>query len=166
MKSIPKAGVTLGVLVVIWTLITGLTGWYKDPVLFNLFWLVILIQIGVMIWGLRLTAREGRTYGGQVGAGVLMSLIGGVIIFLGSLLFTTVVFPSYFTEIRQMGEEILKTQGLSEEMIKAQLDRQAAFQTPFMSAFMGFVGTTVTGLLLSLIVGAFFRKKPEAAAQP
>jgi TM2 domain-containing membrane protein YozV len=166
MKAIPKAGLTLGVLVVIWTFITGVTGWYRDPVLFNLFWLVILIQIGVMIWGLRLTAGEGRAYGGQVGAGVLMSLIGGVIIFLGSLLLTSVVFPSYFADIRQLGEEMLRAQGMSEEMIKAQLDQQAAFQTPFMSAFMGFVGTLVTGLLVSLIVGAFLRKKPEPAAQP
>jgi hypothetical protein len=166
MKSVPKAGVTLGVLVVIWMCIMGLTGWYKHPVLFNLFWIVILIQIGVMIWGLRLTAREGKSYGGQVGAGVLMSFIGGMIIFLGSLLLTSVVFPSYFADVRQLSEELLRAQGISEEMVKAQLEQQAAFQTPFMSAFMGFVGTLVTGLVVSLIVGAFLRKKPEAAAQP
>jgi hypothetical protein len=166
MKSIPKAGVTLGVLVVIWMFIMGLTGWYKHPVLFNLFWIVILIQIGVMIWGLTLTAREGRGYGGQVGAGVLMSLIGGVTIFLGSLLVTTVVFPSYFAEVRQLSEEMLRAQGMSEEMIKAQLGQQAAFQTPFMSALMGFLGTAVTGLLGSLIIGAFIRKKAVAAPQP
>jgi len=165
MQSIPRVGATLGVLVVIWTFIMGVTGWYRHPVFLNLFWVVILIQIGVMIWGLRLTAREGRTYGRQVGAGMLISLIGGVIIFLGSLLFTTVVFPSYFAELRQLGEEMLRSQGMSEEMIKSQLDQQAAFQTPFMSAFMGFLGTAITGLLVSLIVGAFLRKKPEAAAQ-
>jgi hypothetical protein len=165
MKAIPKAGLTLGVLVVLWTFITGVTGWYKDPVLLNLFWIVVLIQIGVMIWGLRLTAREGRGFGAQVGAGVLMSLIGGVIIFLGSLLFTSVVFPSYFADIRQVGEEMLRAKGMSEEMIKTQFDQQATFQTPFMSAFLGFLGTAITGLIVSLIVGAFLRKKAEPPPQ-
>ena len=165
MKAIPKAGLTLGALVVIWTFITGVAGSYKDPALQNLFWFVVVIQVGVMIWGLRLSAREGRGYGAQVGAGVLMSLIGGVIIFLGSLLFTTVVFPSYFADIRQLGEEMLRAHGMSEEMIKTQLEWQAKFQTPFMSALMGFLGTMITGLVVSLVVGAFLRKKPEATSE-
>jgi hypothetical protein len=37
-----------------------------------------------------------------------MSLIGGVIIFFGSMLFTSVVFPDYFTELRQLGEETMR----------------------------------------------------------
>lgn len=78
-----------------WQSVIGLTGGYIHPVLLNLFWVVVLIQVGVMVWGLRQTAAEGRTYGGQVGAGTLMSVFGGVIIFCGSLLFTTVLFPHY-----------------------------------------------------------------------
>ena len=88
MKSILKTAVVVGLTCMAWQLVMGLTGWYLHPVLLNLFWIVILIQISVMVWGLRLTAAEGRKYGGQVGAGVLMSVFGGVIIFFGSLLFT------------------------------------------------------------------------------
>jgi hypothetical protein len=36
------------ILVSIWTFVIGLPGWYKDPVLLNLFFLVILLQIGVI----------------------------------------------------------------------------------------------------------------------
>jgi hypothetical protein len=159
MRPIPKAGVVLGVLVAVWTFVMGFTGWYKHPTLLNLFWVMILIQIGVLVWGLRLTALEGRSYWGQVGAGTLMSLAGGVIIFLGSMLFTTVVFPDYFTELRQLGEETMRAQGISESDIKATLDLQAPMQTPFMQAFLGFIGTLITGLIVSLIAGAIIRKK-------
>jgi hypothetical protein len=37
MNSTVKAGIVLGILVSAWTYLTGITGWYKDPVLYNLF---------------------------------------------------------------------------------------------------------------------------------
>ena len=165
MKSILKTAVALGLTCMAWQLVMGLTGWYLHPVLLNLFWIVILIQIGVMVWGLRLTAAEGRTYGGQVGAGVLMSVFGGVIIFFGSLLFTTVLFPHYFEDIRRVGEEVLKAKGMSDAAVKAQLDLQAPMQTPFITALSGFFGTVVTGVVISLITAAFIRKKETAATE-
>jgi len=163
MKSILKTGLVIGLSCMAWQLVMGLTGWYLHPVLLNLFWIVIVIQLGVMIWGLRMTAREGREYGGQVGAGTLMAVSGGVIIFFGSLLFTTVLFPHYFEDIRKVGEELLKARGISDADIKTQLDAQAAMQTPVFSALSGFIGTIVTGLLISLIAAAFIRKKTAAA---
>lgn len=166
MKSIIKTGVVIGLSCMAWQLVMGLTGWYLDPVLLNLFWIVIAIQIGVMVWGMRMTAAEGRTYGGQVAAGTLMAVFGGVIIFLGSLLFTTVLFPHYFEDIRRVGEEVLKARGLSDADLKKQLDVQASMQTPVITALSGFIGTIVTGFVISLIAGAFLRKQAahESAA--
>src|SRR5688572_8172214 len=114
MNLIVKVGVVLGLLVSLWTFTMGFTGWYKNPNLVSLFFVVILIQIAVLVWGLKKAAKGARTYLGIVAGGMLMSIIGGVIIFLGSLLFTMVVFPNYFEEIRSMGIEILRAQGLSE----------------------------------------------------
>ena len=163
MHSTMKAGLVLGVLVTIWTFLMGLTGWYKDPALLNLFWVVILIQIGVLVWGLKLTANEGKSYWSQVGAGTMMSLVGGVIIFLGSLLFTSVVFPNYFEELRTLGEEVMRAEGKAEAEIKAILDAQAPMQTTFMQALFGFIGTMVTGFVVSLIAGAALKKKDTAS---
>ena len=164
MKSILTTALVLGLSCMAWQLVMGLTGWYLHPVLLNLFWIVILIQIGVMVWGLRITAGEGRTYGKQVAAGVLMSVFGGIVIFFGSLLFTTVLFPHYFEDIRRVTEEVLKAKGLSPDSIKSQMDLQATAQTPLVSALSGFIGTIVTGLIISLVVAAFVRKK-EIPAQ-
>jgi uncharacterized membrane protein len=93
-----------------------------------------------------------------------MALIGGVIIFAGSYFFTSVVFPNYFSEMRTLGEEILKAQGKADAEIKSVLDAQAVTQTSFMQALMGFIGTLVTGFIVSLIVGAIWRKKEAAPA--
>jgi|WetSurMetagenome_2_1015567.scaffolds.fasta_scaffold18936_2 hypothetical protein len=159
MNATVKAGIALGVFVVLWTLFMGITGWYKDPVLLNMFYVVILIQIGVLVWGLRRTAAGGKTYGGQVMAGTTMSAIGAILIFFGSLLFTTVFFPNYFAELREAGRQVMVAQGMTEEQIVASLEAQAPMQTPFMQALIGSVMTVVTGLVASLVLAAFIKRK-------
>ena len=161
MKTILKAGLVLAVLVEIWTYFIGFTGWYKDPVLQNAFWVVILIEIGVLIWGLRLTSREGRGYGAQLGAGTLISVVGALLIFVGSYLFTEVVFPNYFTEINEVYRQMMAQQGLAQEQIEAQIASMAPMQNSLTSALMGAVMTVVTGFLASLVIAAFVRHRPE-----
>ncbi len=159
MNTIVRAGVLLGVLVEVWTFVMGFTGWYKDPALLNLFWVVIPIQIGVLIWALRTTAAEGRAYGGQVAAGTVISLIGGVIIIVGSLIFTTLVFPNYFEDLAAIQEEMLRSAGTTEAEIKQMMEMTARTSTPMMQAIFGFIGTVVTGIVCSLVIGAFSRAK-------
>jgi len=159
MKSTIKPGIALGLIVVVWMYIIGFAGWYKDPVMMNTFYLVILFQIVVLVWGLRLTAAEGKTYGSQIAAGMLISLIGAVIIFVGSYLFTTVAFPQYFEEIRTVGERVLREQGKSEEEIRSMMDLSASMQTPFVNAITGVIGTLMTGVIASAIIAFFVRKK-------
>jgi hypothetical protein len=154
-----KSGIVLGVLVGVWTFVMGFTGWYKDPVLLNMFWIVIVIQIVLLLWTLRQTANAGARYGAQVWNGTLMSLVGGAIIFASSMLFTTVFFPQYFDELRQIQGQMLKQAGQSDAEIKAALDAGAATATPFYQALFGFIGTVVTGVVVSAVAGAFLRKK-------
>lgn len=160
MKSTLKAGLLLGILVVVWILVTGVTGWYKDPALQPLFYLVVLIEIGVLIWGLRLTAKEGKTYGGLIGAGTMMSIIGAVVIFFASILFTTVVYPNYFADVRQAGLEALLSKGMTADQAEAQLKMMDPMETPFVQALIGAVMTVVTGFVASLVIAAVIRKKP------
>ena len=157
--SVPiRAGVLLGVLCVIWTFVMGFSGWYKDPVMLNLFFLVILLEIGIVIWALRKTA-PAAAWGGQILNGLVLSLVASAIIFAGSLAFTTVAYPNYFTEIQAVQAEMLKSAGMSEAEIKTQLAAAAGMQTPLMNALTGVIGTVVTGVLVAAIAGAFWRKK-------
>lgn len=164
MNTIVKAGIALGVLVEIWTYVMGFTGWYKDPKLASLFWVVVAIEIAVLLWALKRTAAEGRGYGGQIGAGTLVALIGGVFIVAGSLVFTTVVFPHYFQDVAALQETTLRAAGKSEAEVQQVMAMVAKTQTPAMQAFFGFCGTLVTGIIVSAIIGAFFRGKPSPPA--
>ena len=157
--SVPiRAGVLLGVLCVMWTFVMGFTGWYKDPVMLNLFFLVIPLEIGIVVWALRKTAA-GATWGGQIVNGLVLSVVASVIIFAGSLLFTTVAFPNYFNDIQAAQTEMLKAAGMAEADIRPQVAASAAMQTPFMNAISGVIGTVVTGVVVAAIAGAFWRKK-------
>jgi hypothetical protein len=159
MNAILSTGILIGVLCCVWTLIMGYSGLYKDPSLANLFFLVIPIEIAGLIWGLRKTAREGRAYGGQILAGTMMAIVAGVIIIGSSLLFTTVLFPNYSQELEHMYRATLARQGKSDAEILAAVQANAATWTPMAQAMSGFIGTLVTGILASAVIGYFVRKR-------
>lgn len=153
-----RAGIILGILVVLWTFVMGFTGWYHHPSLFFLFWLVIPLQVGVLLVLLRITA-PACGYVRQVGHGVAASVIASAIIFLGSLFFTMVLFPSYFREMEALGRLKMAQQGLTPAQIEALIQAQASMQRPLPTAFSGVLGTWFTGLLTSLIAATWLRRK-------
>jgi hypothetical protein len=153
-----KTGVLIGVLCALWTYVMGFTGWFKDPMLQAAFFLVILIEVALLLWGLRQTAAT-NTYGRQVVTGTTMAAVGAAIIFVNSLLFTMVVFPGYFEDIAQAYRQVLTDQGKSEAEITEALAQQASVQTPFVQAMSGAVGTIVTGLVASLLIAIRYRRR-------
>ena len=167
MNPILNAGLLVGVLCGVWTFVMGFTGWYKDPVMVNAFLpAVILIEIGGLIWGLRQTAAQGRSYSGQVVAGTLMSVIAGVVIIGSSLLFTMVAFPQYFTELEAMQRQMLATQGKPAAEIEQTIAEGRVTMTPMANAMAGFIGTLVTGIVVSAVVAIWVRGAPPVRRQP
>ena len=139
MNPILSAGLIIGVLCGLWMFVIGFTGWYRDPAMLAAFFVVIPIQAGGLLWGLRRTAAGGGTFRAQVVAGTMMSVVAGVIIVCASLVFTTIAFPDYHAY------------------------RDTAF-TPMGEALSGFMGTLVTGILISAIIAIFVRRSPSARA--
>jgi hypothetical protein len=156
MNPILAAGLLIGVFCGLWTFVMGFTGWYKDPALLNLFFLVIAIEVGLLYVGLRKTAAV-NTFGQQVVAGSTMAVIAAAIIFAGSLAFTTVAFPDYFRELEAAGRQALKAQGLSDQEVSARLEQMAS--SSLAQATQGAVGTIVTGFFASVIIGAIHRTR-------
>ena len=160
------AGLLIGVLCGVWTFVMGFTGWYKDPSKTSAFFVVIAIEIAGLIWGLGKTAAQGRPYSGQVVAGTVMSIIAGLVIMASSLLFTTVFFPDYFTELQAIYRDMLVQQGKSEAEIATELSAWRAGQTPMRQAIAGFIGTFVTGVTATAIIAIWVRARPGAAQGP
>ena len=164
MKSAIQAGVVLGILVLVWTLIHGFTGWYKNPGMSWTFWMVIPFQVILLVWMLKNTKKQGFGYGQQVLAGLVMSLVAAAIIFVGSWVITTTVFPTYYTDMRAMYEQILAARGATPAEIADTLNKDKAMMTPAGSSTTAFIGTTLTGLFAALIAAGLIRNKGGAAA--
>ena len=165
MHPILAGGLTIGVLCGLWIFVMGFTGWYKDPVRLNLFFLVVVIEIAGLIWTLKRTAAQGRTYSGQVVAGTLTAIVAGLVVIVFSLLFTTVAFPQYFDELNAIQREMLAKQGMPEDQIEAAIRAAAPMQTPLINALMGFVGTFMTGVIASAIIAVWVRARGPRPAR-
>ena len=163
MNPILSAGLLIGVLCGIWTFLMGITGWYKDPVMVNVFLAVILIEIAGLTWGLRRTAAEGRGYGSQVVAGTMIAIVAGVVVICSSLLFTTVAYPDYFRDLEAMQVAMLQQQGLPDSEIARQVRENMAATTPMGQAMQGFLGTLVTGIVVSAVLAIWIRARHPIA---
>jgi hypothetical protein len=161
MNPILRAGTIIGILCAAWTFVMGFTGWYKDPVMLRAFFLVIAIEIGGLVWGLRRTAAEGRTYGAQIVAGALIATVAGAIIIVSSLAFTMVVFPDYFDQLEAAQRQMLAAEGRSADEIERAVESARTSSTPMAQAMAGFIGTFVTGVLASAIIAIWVRARPS-----
>ena len=159
MKPILKIGFVIGVLCAIWQVLMAATGWLANPRLFAIFYVVILIEIGVLIWGLRQTAAM-NAYGRQLLTGTGASIVAGLLLFLFSFVLTLLLFPGLLGEMKTTMADAMRSAGQPEAQIEAEL----ALQTPLIQAIWGFIGTVVTGFLASLVIAAFLRRKSHPMA--
>jgi hypothetical protein len=159
MSTILRYGLLMGVLCSAWTYFMGFSGWFRNPRLQLAFWVVVLIEVVVLRAGLRARAAEGRRYWGLVADGTRIAIVASAVIFLGSLLFTTVVFPDYFAQLREVYTGMLQQQGKSAAEIQQALAAQDAVQRPLPQASFGAIGTIVTGVLVSLVLARLARKR-------
>lgn len=140
MNPIFAGGISIGVLVAAWTFVFGFTGWYRDPTMASTFiGVATVIEIVVLLWALRKTAAQGRTYSGQVVAGTMIAVIGGAMVFCGSLLFTTVVF-------------------------RDAIEGTQSALSPLQNALSGFLGTFMTGVVATAIIAVWIRARGPVKA--
>ncbi len=159
MKKPIVPGVILALLLAAWMYVIGFMGWYKHPTLHLMFWFVVLIQVGVLTVVIRRAAGEGAGFLGRFVRGAGTSLVAAPIVFLNSLLFTQVVFPKYFDEIRATQESMLRSKGISDTEIAEALKAAAAMENPYLQALFGAIGTVVTGVVVSLVASAIVKKR-------
>ncbi len=158
MRNVVRAGLLLGTLVEIWTAVVIGAGWHVDPRMMMMFFLVIPLQAVIVVMALRKEAPIS-SYGKQVVNGVALSAVAAVIVFAGSWLLTTVVFPNYFSEIRRAGETMLAELGRTPEQIFEEMQKSSAMYDPVQNALTGAVATACTGLVVAAIAGLFLRRK-------
>ena len=128
-RTVVTAGVALGLFVAVWAFFMGLTGWYRDPALAAVFFLVIPVHLVVIILALRRTRHAGLGWARQTFAGTALSLVATPIVFAQSLLFSS-IFPAV-----------------------------PGSPSAVVAALTGAVATAITGLVFSALVAIFIRSR-------
>ena len=79
--------------------------------------------------------------------------MGGVIVFVGSWLTTSIVFPNYMAEVMEATRETLESFGVP----AGEIDAQLASTSSVSSAFQGALGTVITSVVVAAITAIFKR---------
>jgi hypothetical protein len=160
MNTVIKASVALVVVVMVISLAMYFTGMHENALIGGLGSLVLLIgaNIAIVFWALNQTAAENG-YGRQLGNAALIGLVGGILVFLGSMLLLTVL-PDYLEEMKTMQIASLEQFNLPEDRMDAQIAKIEAI-TPVKSSMQGMIGTFVTSLIIGAIIAIFKRKKGD-----
>jgi len=158
MNSVVKASVALVIVVMLISVLMYVTGMHENALIGGLGSLVLLIgaTVAIVFWGLKQTAGENG-YLRQLGNAALIGLLGGVLVFLGSMLLLTVL-PDYLEEVKTMQVASLEQWNLPEDAMDKQIAKIEAV-TPVSSSMQGMIGTFVTSLIVGAIVAIFQRKK-------
>jgi len=146
------AGVGLGASVIVWQIISiplGLTALFV-PVAF-------LLQIAAVV-ALLAHARHEHRYGQQLLGATVLSAVASVLIFFGSLLATSVLFPDAIEQLRATTRTALVEQGASQADITAAL----ASITPMAQAWAGVIGTMVSGPFIAALAAIGLRRRASA----
>ena len=155
-----KAGIVFGAAVVVWQLIFGFAGMYKNPALAWVFPLIaIAITAGVLFWALKQTAAEGKRYWGLVGTGMVIALIACVLIIGGSLFYTSVLFPDYAELGLAQAAETIEASGVPQDQQEMQMKFAEWLAGPVPQAVSGAVMTLLTSFVFSLIIAAIVKPK-------
>lgn len=150
-------GVSLGIDATILMAIMMFTDLYLNPNMVWIFMLIIPLQLLTIIAALKMGTNNGNTYRDQIMLGLKVSLLAGLIAAGTSYLFTTTLKPTYFADIKAMGQQIYAKNPTPE--MAAQIEQYNSMATPELNSLSGFLGSTICGFLMSLIVAAFLRKK-------
>lgn len=157
MRSSLIAGAVLFVIVMLITVVFAMTGLHTKESTNSWFVPVAIgLQLAVLVALLQFTAKENG-YGGQVKAGVIASLVAGVLILIGSYVLTSIVFPDFYPDAVDALRTRLEAAGTGD--VETAVDEFERANNPTIGALSGAVGTIVTGIAMSVAVAAFIRKR-------
>ena len=153
-----KWGLILGAAITLLTLVFAVAGWQSN---YNLafVWLALAIGINtvVIVLCLRETASD-RAWAGQLGAGLLVGLVGSVIIFVATWFITGVAFPDYYLDMAEGYRTTFEASAMSPSDIETSV-AQLAGTSAVRSSFEAVAGTMAVSAIASAVTAIWVRKK-------
>jgi len=157
-----KYGLLLGILGVIFSLISNMSGLTESPV-----GGMVSIPIMLFFYGLCFylafkafrTDNDGMSLGQALGIGMLVTLISSIISSIFTFLYMTFIDPGMMERIQEVQIEALENSGMSDAQIEQQMEMMQMFSGPVAMVAFGLLGALCFGFFLSLIIGAIMKKE-------
>jgi uncharacterized membrane protein YiaA len=159
--SFLQAGIVIAIVMILFGLVTYLTGMYKTQQWISYFsYLLLCVMIIIAVINFAKSKNGNVTFGQCFGWGFKTSLIV-TLVYLVYLVVFILIFPDFKQELMQITRESMEKKGTSED----QIDTAVSFMDKGFYMFM-FLGAIfmfmVTGVIGSLLGGAFAQKKPAS----
>lgn len=159
-KANINAGVILGLLGIIWTLVLWFFDQTTNQTLGMVFYVVIIIGLFLGIRSYRDKYLNGFiTYGQSLGAGVIIMLYYSVITAVFIFILYKFIDPNLLDKMLAMAEEQLAERGLGEGMIEQSMQIQKKIMTPLVMSISSVFSGVFMGTILSLIISLFTRRE-------
>jgi hypothetical protein len=163
MKSAMNMGAILGLVLMILSLVTYIFEMYESKAFGYLSWVVLAIGIVLGTKKYRDEALGGFiSYAGALGYGVLISLFASIIVSIANYIYLGYIDSSFIDFTLEQTEIQMIEQGQPDEAIEMGMSWTRAIVSPMGIFFMGIIGTTFLGLIISLITSAFLKNDPDS----
>jgi hypothetical protein len=136
-------------------------------------WIVSLVPLAVMIvvtWlGLKAVREEAKdkslSYGKGVGTGVLISLYAGLIGAIYAFVHFTFINPNFADYAIDMARQQWVAAGMGDSQMEAAEKFTRFLYKPAVMAIMSAIFSPFFGLIISLILSIFLKRKPAAPVE-
>ena len=157
------AGAVVGLLATALLYALHFAGVLKTPLGSQLLFLTLAFHITGLIAALGLHRHRAKSDGGAsfamlFGAGLMVSLVAGVVLALGTHIFVTVVEPGHLEWLKQSSLERMAEAEMSEED-KALHREQIEQLTPAAYSVQTLTSTLIAGFFLTITLAAFLRMR-------
>jgi len=149
-----KWGVITSVVIIIYTVISYMTGLFKNTTSSYLSFLFLLGGIILAVKEYKTLSNNFLSFGEGLGVGTLMSAVTGLISSLFSIVYMLMIDTTIMQQLGDMQVEQLEKRGMTPEEIDQAMEMVSKFSSPGMLFVFAVLGYIFFGFIWSLIVAA------------
>jgi len=169
-RLILKPAMTYGVIIALVMIILAVLGWILGEESAKwLKWISWPAYFAVLYYCLKNWRDQHNggylLYKQAFGAGVLFMFFASIIFAFYNVIYLTWIDPESINRIIDEAEELYYQQGMSDEQVEMAMTWFSKMNSPGMQFFSAIFGTTLIGVILSLIVSFFIKKARDPYQQ-
>jgi putative exporter of polyketide antibiotics len=162
LKSTMNYGAMLGLVLIIYTLLTWMLDVMTHTSLRYITFLIIIAGIVLATKTFRDQEQDGSiTYGRALGVGTLTVLFAGVIVSFFTYVLYAVIDPGLIEKTYLLMEEQYYDAGMSDAQIEMAMTMAKRFSNPAMISILGLIGYGLMGFIFSLVTSIFLKKEGD-----